>query len=228
MNASFINSAEAAFIAEVSDRDVNRVIDEHIVPDSLIQLGSGRRIARLAAAFISFYFKTESLFSAQLRKRILSTIAGRVSATDKWENALALTFVQADFDKSRHFFKFVAEEHAELTLDISRYVADASARARLVDHALEQISVDESVVGGVPVFKGTRVPIDAVLASLSAGVDVDRLRESYPFLTPESIEAARIYAMVRPRRGRPRRLADANPTWKLKSREVVRSPGTTS
>jgi uncharacterized protein (DUF433 family) len=228
MNAPFINSAEAAFIAEVSDRDVNRVIDEHIVPDSLIQRDSGRRIARLAAAFISFYFKTESVFSAQLRKRVLSTIAGRVSATKSWEHALALSFVAADFDKASHFFKFSAEEPAVLTLDISKYVEEASARARMVDDALEQISVDENVLGGVPVFKGTRVPIEVVLASLSEGVDLERLCESYPFLTPGAIEAARIYATVRPRRGRPRRLAEANPSWKLKSREVVRSPDTAS
>jgi uncharacterized protein (DUF433 family) len=86
------------------------------------------------------------------------------------------------------------------------------------------ITVDEQVLGGTPVFKGTRVPIDAVLASLDAGVTLERLRESYEFLTPELIEAAKAYAQARPRRGRPSRLSEINPKLEVLSSEVVRVP----
>lgn len=226
--ASFVTSAEAAFIAKVSDRDVNRVIDEEIVPSSLIQLESGRRLARLAAAFISFYFDTEPLFSAQLRKRILTTITSRFIATDKWESASALASPGLYCNETDHFFTYTSEEPATFTVDISKYVRAASERARLVDHAIGKISVDESVLGGAPVFRGTRVPIENVLASVDAGIDLQRLRHSYPFITPELIEAARIYSAVRPRRGRPRRLAADNPDWQLKSSKVVRLPSKAS
>jgi len=49
--AIFVPSAQAAFIAELSDRDMNRVFDEHLVPESLMRAQDGRRFARLASAF---------------------------------------------------------------------------------------------------------------------------------------------------------------------------------
>lgn len=53
---------------------------------------------------------------------------------------------------------------------------------------------DAQVMGGLPVFRGTRVPIANVLASLEAGFNLDQLREAYPFLTPELVNAARNYS----------------------------------
>lgn len=52
----FAPSAEAAYIAELSDGDMNRVFDEHLVPESLVRAQDGRRFARLASAFAHFYF----------------------------------------------------------------------------------------------------------------------------------------------------------------------------
>ncbi len=52
---------------------------------------------------------------------------------------------------------------------------------------------DPNVMGGVPVFRGTRVPIANVLASLTTGFDLEQLREAYRFLTPELIEAAQTF-----------------------------------
>lgn len=93
-----------------------------------------------------------------------------------------------------------------------------------VDCALSQITVDEQVLGGTPVFKGTRVPIEVVLASLDAGVTLERLRESYDFLTPALIDAAKTYTRARPTRGRSRRLSEINSALEVVSSEVVRAP----
>ena len=49
------------------------------------------------------------------------------------------------------------------------------------------------VMGGVAVFSGTRVPIEIVIASLDRGIDKQRTVASYPFLTDEHIQAARVY-----------------------------------
>lgn len=56
---------------------------------------------------------------------------------------------------------------------------------------------DMHIMGGVPVFKGTRVPIAIVLASLRAGSSLEELREAYPFLTQGIIEAAQRYVPCR-------------------------------
>ena len=59
--------------------------------------------------------------------------------------------------------------------------------------ANSMIVEDPAVMRGAPVFRGTRVPISNVLASLKAGFELSELREAYPFLTPELVEAAQSY-----------------------------------
>ena len=82
---------------------------------------------------------------------------------------------------------------------------------------------DPEVMGGTPVFRGTRVPIANVLASLNAGFDLEQMREAYEFLTPELIEAALRYehlpsaAITRTQGGFERR--------RLVSRQVINLPG---
>jgi len=56
------------------------------------------------------------------------------------------------------------------------------------------VTTDPEILGGKPVFTGSRVSIDVVLASLDSGVPFDRLKEPWPFLTMEHIQTARDYA----------------------------------
>lgn len=58
----------------------------------------------------------------------------------------------------------------------------------------ELVSANPRVMGGLPVFAGTRVPIETILSSLAAGVDLEELELSHPFLTPAYLEAAQAYA----------------------------------
>lgn len=41
------------------------------------------------------------------------------------------------------------------------------------------ISVDPEVMSGTPVFEGTRVPVDALLNNLSAGVSLDEFLANF-------------------------------------------------
>ncbi|PYS84347.1 MAG: hypothetical protein DMF70_05505 [Acidobacteria bacterium] len=42
------------------------------------------------------------------------------------------------------------------------------------------ISIDPEVMSGTPVFEGTRVPVDALMNNLSAGVSLDEFLENFP------------------------------------------------
>ena len=84
------------------------------------------------------------------------------------------------------------------------------------------VTTDPEVMGGVPVFAGTRVPVGIVLGSLATGVHLDRLKASYPFLTEAHIQAAKVYEAVHPRRGRPPRIADVNPELSRRVTRVVK------
>lgn len=57
----------------------------------------------------------------------------------------------------------------------------------------ERISISPGVLGGKPVIKGTRVPVQVLVGSLSAGMTVDEVCREYR-VTPEDVQAALAYA----------------------------------
>ncbi len=58
----------------------------------------------------------------------------------------------------------------------------------------ERIVRDPQICGGEPVFKGTRVTLRTVLASLAEGDSVEEILTDFPSLTPEDIRAAIAFA----------------------------------
>lgn len=54
----------------------------------------------------------------------------------------------------------------------------------------EQIVTDDpDILGGTPVFAGTRVPVDALLAHLKAGGTLDDFLKGFPSVRREQAEA---------------------------------------
>ncbi len=45
--------------------------------------------------------------------------------------------------------------------------------------------IDPEIMSGTPVFEGTRVPVDALLNNLSAGVSLDEFLENFPTVSRE-------------------------------------------
>jgi uncharacterized protein (DUF433 family) len=54
-----------------------------------------------------------------------------------------------------------------------------------------RIHIDPKIMGGKPVIRGTRVPVELVLRKLAEGASVEELVDGYPSLTPQDIEAAK-------------------------------------
>ena len=49
------------------------------------------------------------------------------------------------------------------------------------------VTVDPEILGGTPVFSGTRVPVDALLGNLEAGVSINEFLENFPTVTREQV-----------------------------------------
>jgi uncharacterized protein (DUF433 family) len=49
------------------------------------------------------------------------------------------------------------------------------------------ITVDPDILGGTPVFRGTRVPIEALLGNLEAGVSIEEFLENFPTVSREQV-----------------------------------------
>ncbi len=61
---------------------------------------------------------------------------------------------------------------------------------RLTD--TDRIIQDPQILAGKPVVKGTRIPVELVLAKLAANPDLDELFADYPRLTSEDVQACLI------------------------------------
>ncbi len=51
------------------------------------------------------------------------------------------------------------------------------------------ISCDPDVMGGIPVFSGTRVPVQTLLDYLEAGESIDDFLEGFPSVSREQVIA---------------------------------------
>ncbi|MDN5941422.1 MAG: DUF433 domain-containing protein [Nitrospira sp.] len=47
------------------------------------------------------------------------------------------------------------------------------------------ITIDPDIVSGTPVFQGTRVPVDALIGNLEAGLTLDQFLDNFPTVTRE-------------------------------------------
>ena len=47
------------------------------------------------------------------------------------------------------------------------------------------ITIDNDVLGGQPVFKGTRVPVESLFDHLEAGVPLDEFLDDFPTVSKE-------------------------------------------
>jgi uncharacterized protein (DUF433 family) len=58
----------------------------------------------------------------------------------------------------------------------------------------ERIEMNPAVMGGKPVIRGTRVPVETILRKLGAGLPMEDILADHPHLKPEDIRAAQAFA----------------------------------
>ena len=75
---------------------------------------------------------------------------------------------------------------------MSGKAVDAMAKETVRYH--DRIIQDPQILVGKPVVKGTRIPVELVLAKLAQNPDLGELFADYPRLTPEDVNACLEYA----------------------------------
>jgi uncharacterized protein (DUF433 family) len=60
--------------------------------------------------------------------------------------------------------------------------------------AHDRIAMNPEVMGGKPVIRGTRIPVDMILRKLGAGMTLDEVLADHPHLIEEDIRAAQAFA----------------------------------
>jgi uncharacterized protein (DUF433 family) len=178
-----LTPTEAAIVSGVSVRDVHRVIDEHILPESFYDTQDARSFKSHACVFIAFYFGAADRLTSEERQRAI-TLASRNPSNVKSRTRT----IQDEF----------------LTIDLAPFWKGVDERMVRLNAARAQVIEDNEILSGTPVIKGTRVPVYDVAASVAAGIPMERILSAYPSINREQVELAALFAEANPQRGRPR------------------------
>jgi uncharacterized protein (DUF433 family) len=178
---SLFTPTEAAVLTRMTVKAVNNAIDKKTVSSVTGQrAGQGTRLLNLRALMsLALERRLSNRFVPELRREVFNALA------DAQRNSVSIDggFLKIDLREPRR-------ELATLLRDLRR--------------ARRLVSVDPDVMGGDPVFRGTRIPVHMIAAMLEQGDTEAGLLEGYPRLTPEMIRLAPLYAAAYPLQGRPR------------------------
>lgn len=199
--ARLYTPAEAAAISEIGVKAVHNAIDKKIVEsasDAAPRLLTAEDLLRL-----KLWYGIGSALSAERRRRLFEELAEKPSART----------VRAD---------------DLLIVDLAEARRQIAAKIRDLDEAEADVHSVKgkytAIMGGQPVFRGTRIPVRLVAAMLEQGADEDEILEGYPSLTLRRLQLARIWVAAHPSRGRrPKTLEERG--YKLISKSVIPQQG---
>src|SRR5262249_46334529 len=91
-----------------------------------------------------------------------------------------------------------------LFIDFERVLGDLGARVDSYARGLSRIEERPDILGGEPVFKGTRLPVRHIAKLSIGGESTSDILLDYPYLRDQDITFARLYHEAHPMKGRPR------------------------
>lgn len=183
-----LSTAEVSALLEVPERRVRKEVEHGLLPsppeldfDMVVYLEVLDRLAELEPP-------------VEWRRRMLASIRnalahGHMSAVSE-ELELVPGVLQLRL-------RNVAEEVSERLMPFYRW-RDA------------RVASDPAILGGEPVFRGSRLSVRRVGEALERGEKAATMREDYPYLTADDIEFAPRYVRAYPRVGRPRESSKAS------------------
>jgi uncharacterized protein (DUF433 family) len=180
------NRREAALLADISLRSVDKAIEEKVV--------TPRRSSKRAPALDSGDVLALALFA---RAR-LPLGSGTKKLINQWVHGAVAE------DPDAETLELLLSDVLVLRID-DNIRALAERLDRYAEARESLIETDPEVMGGEPVIAGTRIPVRAVAVRVHGGESIEDLCEDYPAVPQEAFEAALTYAQAHPRRGRPAR-----------------------
>jgi uncharacterized protein (DUF433 family) len=98
----------------------------------------------------------------------------------------------------------VSLEGGLVKIDLREPRRELATSLRELRRARRLVVSDPEIMGGDPVFRGTRVPVHMIAELVAQGFTQADLLKDYPRLSAEMIRLAPIFATAYPLRGRPR------------------------
>ena len=144
-----LTTTEAAIAAGVSIPQINRMIDEKILPEDLYDTTPIRTFRSDACLLIAFYFETANWLTANARLETIRNARIRCSTWNEWKDC-------------------TVGDH-NLTIRFSDLWKEVDGRLRRLSEARQMVVEDPEILSGTPVIRGTRVPVHDVAAQVGCG-----------------------------------------------------------
>ena len=144
-----LTPAEAAVVASVSVRDINRMIDERILPERWYRFEGGRRVHVNACPFVIFYFRAAKALTAEERASVIHRLSDRIDTKTfrSWHGHWREYSRPADWTIDDGF----------LTVNLWEFATSADDRHARLEEARVLVTEDPDILAGTPVIKGTRM-----------------------------------------------------------------------
>jgi uncharacterized protein (DUF433 family) len=169
---------EAAVLTGLSLKAVNNAIDKKTISAVAGEEG-GRLLDERALISLAIERLLADRFAPELRRQVFDALA----------------------ESSRNV---VSLEGGLVKIDLREPRRELATSLRELRRAKRLVVSDPEIMGGDPVFRGTRVPVHMIAELVAQGSTPAELIEGYPRLTAEMIRMAPVYAAAYPLRGRPR------------------------
>lgn len=184
---------EAAAIANVPERVVRKAIEAKTIQPRVVQVGRAPR----------YRFDAHDL----LYLKLLTTFPFPLRPDDK--QALR-DLIERKRQSSGRWFRtddaaIVRSGDVEVRVELHQLREALANRLRTFHRGRRRVVSNPAVLGGEPVFEGTRIPLSHIAALVAKNVPVEELLEDYPALSLDDLRFAAMVARMKPNPGRPRK-----------------------
>src|SRR5258708_15865372 len=156
-DAELFTPAEAAVLSRLSLKAVNNAIDKKTVPAR--RSGRGRLLDHPALLSLALERRLAGDTTPEFRRRLFAAMAAAPN-----RNAVTV---------------------GALKLDLRGPRREVRERLKQLSRAKRIVVSDREILGGTPVFRGTRVPVHHIAFLLKQGDTPEALQKAYPRMTQE-------------------------------------------
>jgi uncharacterized protein (DUF433 family) len=181
-DTTLFTATEAAVLTRLPLKSVNNAIDKKTVP-AIIGERAGQPIRLLdlrGLMSLSLERRYVDRFAPELRREMSEALEGEPRST-------------------------LSLDGGSIKIDLREPRRELAESLRQLRRARQLVVSDQGIMGGAPVFRGTRVPVHMIADILALGETEEVMLESYPSITVEMLRLAPVYASAYPLMGRPRK-----------------------
>lgn len=190
----YFSLAEAAAISELSPEAIRTALEKNTIP-----LSNKRRAGKavrhqfsfedvlLLTVLVEFPFPLSKEDKAALR----SLLTGQASSHGQWH--------------SEGFDLVLRSRDITIVAECKAIKSRLSQNRATLQRGRQRVVSLPAILGGTPVFRGTRIPVDHIAGLIRKGVSEQEIAEDYPRLSVRDLAYAKLHARLGAPPGRPRK-----------------------